>query len=92
MFKVPREYIPWYPTIDEDKCIGCGECFNFCKNGVFEWDEEKNCPRVAQPYSCVVGCSACQKLCTQDAISFPSMKEIAEIIKKYHQELSEEAK
>ncbi|MDH7513933.1 MAG: 4Fe-4S binding protein [Clostridiales bacterium] len=85
MFKVPREQIPWYPTIDEDKCIGCKECFDFCKSGVFEWDEEKNCPRVAQPLNCVVGCSACQNLCAQEAISFPSMKEIQEVIKKYHE-------
>lgn len=78
---IPREKIPWFPTIDEEKCIGCRECFEFCKNGVFEWDEENNHPRVVKPFNCVIGCSACQNLCTQDAILFPSMREIHDIIK-----------
>ncbi len=87
--KIPREEIPWYPTIDEEKCIGCGECYDFCQNGVFEWDEENNCPKVLKPFNCVVSCSACKNLCTQDAISFPTMQEIREIIKKYYEEHSQ---
>ncbi len=23
---IPREQIPWYPTVDEDLCNGCGVC------------------------------------------------------------------
>lgn len=34
----------------------------------------------------VAGCSACQNLCTQEAISFPSLKEIQEVITKYRDE------
>lgn len=34
----------------------------------------------------VVGCSVCKNLCNQEAISFPAMQEIREIIKKYHEE------
>ncbi|MGQ9665551.1 MAG: 4Fe-4S dicluster domain-containing protein [bacterium] len=79
---IPREKIPWFPTIDYDKCMGCMECFNFCHNGVFEWDGEKNQPVVKNPYNCVVGCSACKNLCAGDAISFPTMQELREIINK----------
>jgi len=27
---------------------------------------------VKNPYNCVIGCQGCQKVCEQDAISFPS--------------------
>ncbi len=81
MFKsIPREKIPWFPTIDYEKCIGCKECYNFCKNGVYEWDEEKNQPVVKNPYNCVVGCSACANLCNGEAINFPKMKDIKEML------------
>jgi len=79
---MPRDKIPWFPTIDYEKCLGCKECFNFCHNNVYEWDEDKNQPKVVNPYNCVVGCSACANLCAQGAISFPTRKELVEIIKK----------
>lgn len=70
---IPREEIPWHPTVDLEKCAGCKECFNFCSHGVYAWDEEKNNPKVVEPYSCVVGCSSCMGMCTQEAISFPPL-------------------
>ena len=76
MLNVPRDKIPWFPKIDYDKCVGCKECFNFCKNGVFEWNDEENTPNVVRPFNCVVGCSACANLCDQEAMSFPKMQEI----------------
>ncbi|MCM8771158.1 MAG: ferredoxin family protein [Candidatus Omnitrophica bacterium] len=79
---LPREKIPWFPTIDFEKCVGCKECFNFCRNGVYEWDEKKDRPIVARPYNCVVGCSACANLCNGEAIKFPSKKELIETISK----------
>ena len=33
--KVPREKIPWFPTINYDACIHDRECIDFCKNDVF---------------------------------------------------------
>jgi len=79
---VPREAIPWYPTIDFESCIGCQECYNSCGNGVYEWDENESHPIVAQPYNCVVGCSACANLCEGEAISFPGKDEVKEAIAK----------
>jgi ferredoxin len=32
----PRDKIPWYPTVDQSKCIGCGVCLN-CGRNVFAW-------------------------------------------------------
>ncbi|HIP97366.1 MAG TPA: ferredoxin family protein [Anaerolineae bacterium] len=36
---IPREEIPWWPTIDYDACAGCRECYEFCPNDVFDWDD-----------------------------------------------------
>ena len=33
---VPREKIPWAPTIDYAKCDFCMECDEFCPHQVFE--------------------------------------------------------
>ena len=88
---IPREKIPWFPAIDEEKCIGCGECYEFCGNGVFEWDKKNDRPLVMKPFNCVVSCSACKSLCSQEAISFPTMEEIREVIKKYRKEQQKES-
>jgi len=79
---IDRTKIDWFPTIDDEKCIGCGECFHFCKNGVFAWDEANNRPRVVHPYQCVLGCSACANLCAQGAIRFPTKQELRDMIAK----------
>lgn len=86
--QIPREKIPWYPTINTDLCIGDEECINFCKNDVFEWDEETMHPVVKNPLNCVVGCSACAQICTVEAISFPTMDELRATVKKLREEMS----
>ena len=88
---IPREKIPWFPRIDEELCAGCMSCIEFCHNGVYLWDEENRHPIVAQPYNCVVGCSACSNLCPNGAISFPSKKEIVELLRKLREEVEENA-
>ena len=70
---VPREQIPWHPTVDEEKCIGCRKCCEFCSHKVYSWDESTDRPVVAQPFLCVVGCSSCTYQCEQGAISFPPL-------------------
>lgn len=89
---IPRKEIPWYPTVDYDLCTGCGTCYEGCPNGVFEWDEEKGQPIVANPYNCVVYCSACAKNCPSDAIKFPSMAEINRIIRELRAKYAEAGK
>ena len=80
--KVPREKIPWYPTVDREACIGDQECYNFCKNDVFRWDEAEDRPSVVNPYRCVVGCSACAQLCPTGAIHFPTLEELREAMRR----------
>ena len=80
--KVPREKIPWFPTINNDVCIGDKECFNFCKNDVFTWDEVNEHPIVANPYHCVLGCNACMQICPVEAITFPSQQQLKQMMRE----------
>ncbi|MBU7013268.1 MAG: 4Fe-4S binding protein [Theionarchaea archaeon] len=75
---IQREKIPWFPTIDEKKCTACKTCFEFCPHSVYQM--EGTTAKVDHPYQCVVGCSNCQSLCPQGAISFPDIKEIKAFI------------
>lgn len=60
---IPREEIPWFPTIDAEKCIGCRECLSICKNGVFVFDETSQKSKMVNPFNCVVECRTCARLC-----------------------------
>ena len=85
---IPRQMIPWYPTVDTSLCTGDQECLKFCKNQVFEWDEAANHPVVKNPYNCVVGCQACVNLCPVRAISFPSKEELRDTLKRLREQLA----
>jgi NAD-dependent dihydropyrimidine dehydrogenase PreA subunit len=70
---IPRENIPWYPTVYEEKCDGCKKCFEMCPQKVYLWDEKINKPKVLNPFACVVGCSGCAEVCKLNAITFPPL-------------------
>lgn len=70
---VPREEVPWYPTIQEELCDGCNICVEFCSFGVYEYDEETNKVKVVNPFNCQVGCSICALKCKPNAIFFPPL-------------------
>lgn len=78
---IPREEIPWFPTIDAEKCIGCRECVNFCRNNVLAFDEATSKTVVINRYNCVVECRTCARLCAVDAISFPDEVEFTAFIR-----------
>jgi NAD-dependent dihydropyrimidine dehydrogenase PreA subunit len=70
---IPRENIPWYPTVYEERCDGCKKCYDMCPQKVYSWDEKINKPKVINPFACVVGCSGCAEVCKLKAISFPPL-------------------
>ncbi|MCW3996056.1 MAG: ferredoxin family protein [Candidatus Bathyarchaeota archaeon] len=86
---VPRSKIPWYPTIDYDKCTGCGSCVDYCTAGGFgvyalEKKDGQKRPIVKNPYNCIVFCRGCEDkdVCPVGAISHPSDEETQKIIEK----------
>jgi NAD-dependent dihydropyrimidine dehydrogenase PreA subunit len=70
---IPREEIPWYPTIREELCDGCRLCVEFCPFGVYEYDPKSNKIKVVNPFNCQVGCSMCAMKCKPKAIAFPPL-------------------
>jgi len=66
---IPRDEIPWYPTVDAKKCMGCGLCFVTCGRNVYEMQGAKSV--AVRPYDCMVGCSTCATVCPVQAIHFP---------------------
>ena len=78
---IPREEVPWFPTIMEELCDGCKICMSFCSFGVYEYEEKTNKVRVANPFNCEVGCSICALKCKPKAISFPPLT-ILELFRK----------
>ncbi len=89
---IPREKIPWFPTVDTGLCTGDQECFKFCKNDVFTWDEENQHPIVKNPYNCVVGCQACIQICPVEAIRFPGKDELRETMRRLRAEREAESR
>jgi len=79
---IPREKIPWFPTIAAEACSGCRTCVEFCKNDVLGFDATTQKAAVLNPYNCVVECSTCGRLCPSGAISFPDGKQFAALIKE----------
>ena len=83
---IPRQEIPWYPTVDYDKCDGCKTCFEFCPHNTYDWNEEDQRPVAARPYNCIVQCSNCAGLCPSQAIAFPPLSMLKELKDNWHRE------
>jgi NAD-dependent dihydropyrimidine dehydrogenase PreA subunit len=79
-FGIPREEIEWFPTINYDKCVSCMACLNKCTHGVYAEDNRR--PKVVNKMGCVVGCTGCQKVCAQGAISHPSKEYLKKLSKR----------
>jgi NAD-dependent dihydropyrimidine dehydrogenase PreA subunit len=77
---IPRNEVPWFPTIDSEKCIECGQCVDFCSHGTYEMEQGK--PVVKNPYHCVVGCSGCKPQCPKGAISFPQLSILGDLLER----------
>lgn len=58
----------WYPIFNEELCINCSDCVDFCQHGVLEVGIDH--PQVVGPDNCVEFCRGCAKICPNEAISY----------------------
>ena len=82
---IARETIPWFPTVNLEKCIGCELCFVTCGRGVYEVRDHKAWPD--RQYDCMVGCTTCANICPAQAITFPN-RELVQKIEREHKILA----
>ena len=62
-------------VIDEDKCIGCGICIDFCNVDAIAVNEESGVVEVIALEDCIE-CHSCQQNCPEGAIMvFPQVEE-----------------
>lgn len=59
----------WYPIIDYEKCVGCGQCYRKCKKDVYKMEKGEK-PMVINPENCTEGCSGCKNICPVGAIEY----------------------
>jgi NAD-dependent dihydropyrimidine dehydrogenase PreA subunit len=85
---VPRSKIPWYPTIDYEKCLSCGKCLEYCKHDVYGFEEKqgRRILFVKNADNCIVYCNGCDTICPSGAIIHPSKLETGRIISKLRKE------
>lgn len=83
--KSSREIIPWFPTVNHDKCIGCELCSVTCGRGVYEVHDRKAWP--VRQYDGMVGCTTCANICPVQAISFPD-KQLVQKVEREHKILA----
>jgi NAD-dependent dihydropyrimidine dehydrogenase PreA subunit len=70
---VKREWKPWFPVIDYDRCTNCMQCLSFCLFGVYGVDDSRRI-QVQNNDNCKTNCPACSRVCPEAAIMFPKYK------------------
>lgn len=78
---IPRKDIPWFPTVNAEKCIGCALCYTTCGRGVYEMQNNKAV--AAHAMSCMVGCTTCSNVCPVQAITFPDRDMVRKLEHEY---------
>ncbi len=56
----------WLPTIDLERCTGCGHCVTYCPTQAVELLAGR--PVIVRPADCSY-CGLCEELCPEDAIT-----------------------
>jgi len=78
---IARDTIPWFPSVNHDKCIGCELCFVTCGRGVYEVHDHKAWSE--RQYDCMVGCTTCANICPTQAITFPDHQLVQKIEREH---------
>lgn len=63
------------PTIDHERCSGCGQCVDACPTGALQLVD--GLAGLAEPELCAY-CADCEDLCPEGAIGLPYVVEFEE--------------
>jgi len=69
------EWPPWFPVIDRERCVNCGQCLNFCLFGTYALSDGGQV-EVRKPAACKNLCPACARICPRTAIIFPKYDQV----------------
>ena len=58
------------PMIDNEKCVGCMQCYLYCPDGVISIEDKK----AVVDYKFCKGCGICSKICKIGAIRMEAEK------------------
>ncbi len=76
-YKSATDWPSWYPVVDYDRCIGCGQCADFCLFGTYE--KGPGSIKVINPQACKNNCPACGRICPHTAIIFPKYEQLGAV-------------
>lgn len=68
-----KQWKPWFPVIDYNRCTNCMQCLSFCLFDVYGVDSD-NQIQVQNNDNCKTDCPACSRVCPEVAIMFPKYK------------------
>lgn len=67
--------LPPLPSIDRNRCTGCGLCIDTCPTHALAQKAER--AYLAHPDACTY-CTACEEVCPENAIALPFLIVLAE--------------
>jgi NAD-dependent dihydropyrimidine dehydrogenase PreA subunit len=68
-----KNWLPWFPVIDYQRCTNCMQCLSFCLFDVYGVDAAGKI-EVRNEEKCKTNCPACSRVCPEIAILFPKYK------------------
>ncbi len=65
-------------TVDQDKCIGCGKCYDVCPGGAVVMEENKAKILIER----CIGCGECLTVCTENAAGIDWATELRPMVER----------
>lgn len=65
-------------NLDQSKCIGCQACTHICPSGLIRFSDDQTERTIRFPRICAEDCRRCADLCSEKAISLPTVAKAAE--------------